>query len=96
MKVILNEEYIKQHQMVVCDFTAHTPHVKKRKFLSRIHTKKLRDTATASQFQSGKKEKITTVSPDDDFMYHQTDGLHKPGSRWCELCTRLYWRGCVR
>ena len=38
--------------MVVCDFTAHIPHVKNCMFSPRIQTWKLRDPATASQFQS--------------------------------------------
>ena len=48
VEVIPNEERIKQHLMVVCDFTDHAPLW--RKFSSRIRTWKLRDPATANQF----------------------------------------------
>ena len=62
VKVIPNEECGKQHHMVVCNFTAHTPHVKKGKFLPHIRTWKLRDPITASQFKSGFKLKVTNAS----------------------------------
>ena len=51
MKVIHNEECVKQQHVVVCDFSARIPCVKKRKFAPHIQTWKLRDPATASQFQ---------------------------------------------
>ena len=38
VKVIPNEECVKQHHMVVCDFSAHMRHVKKRKFSPHIQT----------------------------------------------------------
>ena len=61
VKVIPNEECVKQHHLVVCDFTAHIPHAKKRKFSPRIRTWKLRDPATASKFQSAFKLKAMTA-----------------------------------
>ena len=48
--------------MVVCNFTTHIPHVKKRKFSPHIHTWKLRDPATSSQFQSALKLKVMTAA----------------------------------
>ena len=48
--------------MAVCDFIAHTPRVKKREFLPRFCTWKLREPVTASQFQSTFKIKVTTAS----------------------------------
>ena len=52
----------KERHMVVCDFTAHIPRVKKcLKFSPHIRTWKLRDLATASQLQSALKLKVTTA-----------------------------------
>ena len=48
VKAIPKEECVKQHHMVVCDFNAHIPHVKKCKFWPRIRIWKLKDLATAS------------------------------------------------
>ena len=48
--------------MVVCDFSTHTPHVKKLKFSPHIRTWKLMDPATASQFQSAFKIKMMTAA----------------------------------
>ena len=61
MKVIPNKERSKQHHMVMCYFTVHTPHVKKCNFSSCICTWKLRDPATARQLQSAFKVKTMTV-----------------------------------
>ena len=52
--------------MVVCDFTAHIPRVKKRKFVPCIRTWKLRDPATGSQFQSAFRVKMMTAASDAD------------------------------
>ena len=62
VKAITNEEYIKQHHMVVCNFIAHIPHVKKRKFLPHINTCELRDPTTSSQFQSALKLKVNAAA----------------------------------
>ena len=62
VKVIANEECVKQHHMVVHDLLAHTPCLKKHKFLPRICTLKLRDPVTAIQFQLAFKLKVTTAS----------------------------------
>ena len=51
VKVIPIKECIRQHHMVVCDFTANIPHVKKCMFSLHIQTWNRRDPATASQFQ---------------------------------------------
>ena len=51
------EECVKQHYMVVCNFSVHISHVKKRRFSPRIRTCKLRDPATASLSQSPFKVK---------------------------------------
>ena len=48
--------------MVVCDFIAYTPHVKKRKFLPRIRTWKLRDPVTASHLRSAFQLKVTNAA----------------------------------
>ena len=52
---IVFKEFMKQHHMVVCDLTTHIPFMKKCKFSTSIHTRKLGDPATASQFQSAFK-----------------------------------------
>ena len=52
----------KQHHMVVCDFTAHIPHVKKCKFSPCICIWKLRDPVTANQFHSALKLKVLTAT----------------------------------
>ena len=62
VKVVPNEECVKPHHMVVCDFIAHTPRVKKREFLPRICTWKLWDSVNASQFQWAFKLKVMTAS----------------------------------
>ena len=62
VKVNPYEECIKQHHMVVCDFTTHIPHVKKCKFSPHIPTWKLMDLVTARQFQSASKLKTTITS----------------------------------
>ena len=62
VKVNPYEECIKQHHMVVCDFTTHIPHVKKCKFSPHIPTWKLMDPVTARQFQSASKLKTTITS----------------------------------
>ena len=62
VKVIANEECVKQHHMVMRDFIAHTLCLKKHKLLPRIRTWKLRDPVTAIQFQSAFKLKVTTAS----------------------------------
>ena len=61
VKVKPNKECVKQHHMAVCDFTTHYPCVKKHKFSSGIHTGKLKDPATAFQFQSAFKVKSITA-----------------------------------
>ena len=66
VKVIPNEECVQQHHLVVCDFSVHIPHVKKRKFTPRIRAWKLRDSDTASQFQEVFKAKVMTVTANDD------------------------------
>ena len=50
-----NEECVKQHYTVVFDFSAHIPRAKKRKFWPHTRTWKLRDPATAIQFQSDRR-----------------------------------------
>ena len=62
VEVIPYEECVKQHHMVVCHFTAHIPHVQKRKFSPRIRIWELRVPATASQFQSAFKVKMITAA----------------------------------
>ena len=62
MKVIPNEEHVKQHHMVVCNFTAHIPSVKKRKLSPRIRIWKLRHSVTVSQFQLAFKVKMMTAA----------------------------------
>ena len=62
VKVVPNEECVKPHHMVVCDFIAHTPRVKKWEFLPRICTWKLWDPVNASQFQWAFKLKLMTAS----------------------------------
>ena len=62
VKVIPNEECNKQQHLVVWEFTAHISQAKKRKFSPSIRTWKLRDPATASQFQSVFKVKARTAT----------------------------------
>ena len=60
-----NEECVKQHYMVLCDFSANImniPRVKKRKFSPRIWTWKLRDPTTAILSQSAFKVKTMTAA----------------------------------
>ena len=56
----LSQEF--QHYIIVFDFSTHIPHSKKCKFSPRIRTWKLRDPATASQFQSAFKVKTMTAA----------------------------------
>ena len=62
VKFIPNEEWVKHQHMVVCDFTVHIPHIKNHKFSPHIQTWKLRDPATASQFQLAFKVKMMTAA----------------------------------
>ena len=62
VKVIPNEEVVQQHHLVVCDFAVRTPRVKKHKFVPRIRTWKLKDSATASQFHDIFKKKVAAAS----------------------------------
>ena len=59
---IPKEECVKQHYMVVCDFSVHIPRVKKRMFSPRIRTWKLRDPDTASLYQLAFKVKMIIVA----------------------------------
>ena len=64
VKVIPSEECIQQHRLVVCDFTVHIPHKKAPKFTPRIRTWKLKDPATAGQFQETFKLKANAINVD--------------------------------
>ena len=58
VKVIPQEECVKQHCLVMCDFTVYTPKAKKHKFTPRIRTWKLRDPAVISRFTEVFQEKV--------------------------------------
>ena len=58
-KVIPKQECVKQHYMVVCDFSAHIP---MRKFSPRIRTWKLRDPTSASPFLQGENNDCCSCS----------------------------------
>ena len=60
--VIPNEECVKQHCVVVNDFSAHISVLIKRKMLPRIGSWNLRDPATAIKFQLAFKVKTTTAA----------------------------------
>ena len=65
VKVIPTEEAAQQHHLVVCDFTVRIPSVKKRKFVPRIRSWKLRDPAVAGVFQETFKEKVAAMAVND-------------------------------
>ena len=57
------KELVKQHHLVVCDFTVHTPSAKKRKFTPRLKTWKLRDPQTASLFEEAfRKNMLSNIT----------------------------------
>ena len=57
---------MQQHHLVACDFTIRIPPVKKRKFLPRICSWKLRDLSVTSLFQDKFKEKLQSVDTSPD------------------------------
>ena len=61
VKVIPNEECVQQHHLVICDFYAHIPAVKKRKFTPRIRSWKLKDPAMAVQFEKAFSDKVNDI-----------------------------------
>ena len=86
VKVIPNDESVKQHHMVVCDFTPHISHLKKRKFIPTPKNWKLRDPATASQFQSAFRVKIMAAAAavGNDFCT-DVDTSSRIESAWSKL-----------
>ena len=77
---------VKQHHMMVCDFTPHIPHLKKRKFTPHTQNWKLMDPATASQFQSAFRVKIwaAAAAVDNDFCT-DVDTSSRIESSWSKL-----------
>ena len=61
VKVIPGEEVASQHFLLVCDFTVSIPPQKKRKFVPRLRTWKLRDPAVISRYHDVFKTKAANV-----------------------------------
>ena len=86
VKVIPNEECVKQHYMVVCDFSTHIPRVIKKSSQPCIRTWKMRDPATANQFQSAFKIKtMTTAAAVAAASGADTDTANCVESAWSKL-----------
>ena len=81
VKVIPGEECASQHRLLVCDFKVHIPPQKKRKFVPRLRTWKLRDPATASKFYGAFKAKVCA-----DNVYNGTSSAE---TAWFKLKTPL-------
>ena len=101
VKVIPNEECVKQHHLVVCDLTVSMPLNKKRKFVPRIRTWKLKDPAIAMQFHEAFKDKVThsaTATADDqsDTVEGLWSNLKQPlldaASEVCGVSRNHQWR----
>ena len=65
VKVISDEEWVQQHNLVVCDFSVLIPRPKKRKFTPCIRSWKLRDQAVANEFKGVFTEKVTATQPNN-------------------------------
>ena len=96
VKVIPNEECVKQHYMVLCDFSTHIPRVIKKSSQPCIRTWKMRDPATANEFQSAFK--IKTMTAVAAASGADTDTANCVESAWSKLkgpllgcCYRTLW-----
>ena len=73
IKVIPTEECVQQHHLVVCDLSVTKTQTKKRKFVPRVRTWKLKDPAVASVFQEVFKDKVTSQPACEDHADHVED-----------------------
>ena len=81
VKVIPGEECTTQHFLLVCDFVVCCPPVKKRKFVPRLRSWKLRDPVLASEFHRSFKEKVAATA--------QSKESSSPETAWSNLKTPL-------
>ena len=88
VKGIPREECINSTIWLMCDFFAHTSRVKKHKFAPHIRTWKLRDSATASLFQSAFKVKTMTAAALAQMLILQI-ALSQLGPTWRAPCWTL-------
>ena len=99
VKVIPNEECVQQHHLLVCDLSVRTPVIKKRKFVPRIRTWKLKDPAVATQYQEVFKAKVNdseTVDDQNDTVEGLWSDLKEPllsaASEVCGVSRNHQWR----
>jgi hypothetical protein len=98
VKVIPNEECV-QHHLVVCDLTVRTPLIKKRKFIPRIRTWKLKDPAVVRQFHEVFKAKgndSTAIDDQRDSVEDLWSNLKQPlldaAAEVCGVSRNHQWR----
>ncbi|XP_045174424.2 craniofacial development protein 2-like [Mercenaria mercenaria] len=98
VKVVPIEECIQQHNLVVCDFTVSIPTAKKRKFIPRIRTWKLRDQTVANEFHATFKDKVTddanmdSVGSVEDVWARFKNPLLETASEVCGLSKNHRWK----
>ena len=77
IKVIPSEEAVPQHKLLVCEIVVPMPKTRKRKFVPRLRTWKLRDPGTSEIFEAKFKEKSSS------------DTLDGVESKWAHLKNTL-------
>ena len=98
VKVIPTEECVQQHNLLICDFTVCIPSAKKHKFIPRICTWKLRDSAVSKDFQDTFKDKVAAFTPVDsaddveDVWSKLKTLLLETASEVCGLSKKHQWK----
>ena len=98
VKVIPGEEVVQQHFLLVCDFNVRIPPQKKRKFVPRLRSWKLRDPAVISKYHDVFQTKAASVvsSQVDNPVEASWSNLKTPlleaTKETCGLSSQHQWR----
>ena len=98
VKVIPAEECAQQHHIVVCDLMVKLPKEKKRRFVPRIRTWKLRDKTIADTFQTTFTSKISAQDNSksdykmEDVWSNLKDTLLDTAKEVCGISRNHQWK----
>ena len=98
VKVIPGEEVVQQHALLVCDLRVSIPLPRKRKFVPRLRTWKLRDPAVRSRFSGVFRAKVADpvldkdVSPVESAWSNLKNPLLETAKEVCGLSSEHTWR----
>ena len=98
VKVIPGEEVVQQHSLLVCDMNVTLPPTRKRKFVPRLQTWKLRDPAVASRFSDVFRSKVAATverkdtTPVESAWSNLKSPLLETATEVCGLSSKHTWR----